>query len=51
MKFKDCGIITNRDFFINPIAQSKYSDLISTETLIEGTITAIPNGPSGEYKI
>ena len=44
MKFDDCGIRSNKIVFIRPQDLFKYSnDLIDLSTLLNGTITVVPN--------
>ena len=34
LKFKDCGVLINREFFINPAFQSKYEDNIQGKEML-----------------
>ena len=44
MKYKNCGVIATKHFFIKEDEVDKYGDdLIPQLTVLEGTITSVPN--------
>ena len=44
MKFKNCGVLATKNFFIKDDEVDKHSDdLLPPLTALEGTITAVPN--------
>ncbi len=50
LKFKYCGVLTNREFFIHPAFQSKYADgILRKESLMEGTTISVPNPQRGIF--
>ena len=54
MKYKNCGVIATKHFFIKEDEVDKYGgDLIPPLTVLEGTITAVPNMQTQllDYKI
>ena len=53
-RFKDWGVLANRNFFIDPVFQSKYpDDILGSKIQLEGTIVTVPKPQLGifHYKI